>query len=53
MLCTFRRADQEVDFGMEILHTVSVGVDELVSPVLALVPSEDIGTQYINNRAAQ
>lgn len=50
---TFRRPDQEVDFGMEILHTVSVGGDELVSPVLALVPPEDIGTQYINNRTAQ
>lgn len=35
------------------LHNAIVGADQLGSPVLVLVPSEDIGTHYINNRMAQ
>lgn len=48
---TFSKHDQDVDFGREILCAVNVGGDELAS--LVLVPSEDIGTHYINNRMAQ
>lgn len=52
-LCTFSRHEQEVDFGLGILCTVNDGGDELGSPALVLVPSEDIGTHYINNPMAQ
>lgn len=51
--CTFSTHELEVDFGIEILSTVNVGEDQLGSPVLLLVPSEDIATHYINNRMAQ
>lgn len=53
VLCTFSKHKQEVGFGIQVLDTVSVCGGELGSPVSVLVPSEDIGTHYINNRMAQ